>query len=240
MATRGAGAILSTTPTLVDAIRARLRGEIDPLPAFEARVIQHADAPVAVVRVYESSDTPHVVLRSGAVFVREPAETRNAADPKRSGGGSRAERAYQATRIRSRQQILELAERGRHANARVLDSPSGVGLGLAIVQAIANAHDATLTAQARTGGGLRIDVAFPLSTETNHPAAGGEHRRVASVAFRSGRSGAVGVEMDDQRRDAPVAPRRWLCSLGLLRWDAMLVSISTSYGLEVRCTCVTA
>ena len=36
----------------------------------------------------------------------------------------------------------------------------GVGLGLAIVQAIANAHDATLTARPRTGGGLRIDVAF--------------------------------------------------------------------------------
>ena len=37
----------------------------------------------------------------------------------------------------------------------------GVGLGLAIVQAIANAHDAAVTAQARTGGGLGIDVAFP-------------------------------------------------------------------------------
>ena len=37
----------------------------------------------------------------------------------------------------------------------------GVGLGLAIVQAIADAHDATVTAQARTDGGLRIDVAFP-------------------------------------------------------------------------------
>lgn len=44
-------------------------------------------------------------------------------------------------------------------------SAHGVGLGLAIVQAIANAHDATLAAQARTGGGLAIDVAFPLSTE---------------------------------------------------------------------------
>ena len=40
-------------------------------------------------------------------------------------------------------------------------SADGVGLGLAIVQAIANAHDATLTAQARTGGGLRIDIDFP-------------------------------------------------------------------------------
>ena len=41
--------------------------EIDPLPAFEARVIEHADGPVGVVRVYESSDTPHVSIRSGSV-----------------------------------------------------------------------------------------------------------------------------------------------------------------------------
>jgi signal transduction histidine kinase len=41
----------------------------------------------------------------------------------------------------------------------------GVGLGLAIVQAIADAHDAALSARAPTGGGLVIDVAFPLSTE---------------------------------------------------------------------------
>jgi signal transduction histidine kinase len=32
---------------------------------------------------------------------------------------------------------------------------------LAIVQAIADAHDATLIAQARPGGGLRIAVDFP-------------------------------------------------------------------------------
>jgi signal transduction histidine kinase len=41
----------------------------------------------------------------------------------------------------------------------------GVGLGLAIVQAIANAHDAALTAQAPTGGGLVIEVAFPLHSQ---------------------------------------------------------------------------
>jgi signal transduction histidine kinase len=40
-------------------------------------------------------------------------------------------------------------------------SANGVGLGLAIVQAIATAHDATVTAQARPEGGLGIDVAFP-------------------------------------------------------------------------------
>jgi signal transduction histidine kinase len=36
----------------------------------------------------------------------------------------------------------------------------GVGLGLAIVQAIADAHDATVTARPRRGGGLAIAVAF--------------------------------------------------------------------------------
>jgi signal transduction histidine kinase len=38
---------------------------------------------------------------------------------------------------------------------------SGNGLGLAIVDAIAAAHRATLTAQPRPGGGLTVEVAFP-------------------------------------------------------------------------------
>jgi signal transduction histidine kinase len=42
-----------------------------------------------------------------------------------------------------------------------LSSADGAGLGLAIVRAIADAHDATVTARARPGGGLGIDVAFP-------------------------------------------------------------------------------
>jgi signal transduction histidine kinase len=40
---------------------------------------------------------------------------------------------------------------------------SGNGLGLAIVDAIAAAHRATLTAQPRSGGGLTVEVAFPAS-----------------------------------------------------------------------------
>lgn len=40
-------------------------------------------------------------------------------------------------------------------------SAEGAGLGLAIVQAVADAHHARVTARARTGGGLGIDVAFP-------------------------------------------------------------------------------
>jgi signal transduction histidine kinase len=37
----------------------------------------------------------------------------------------------------------------------------GVGLGLAIVQAIADAHEAVITARAPVGGGLEVDVDFP-------------------------------------------------------------------------------
>jgi signal transduction histidine kinase len=40
-------------------------------------------------------------------------------------------------------------------------SADGVGLGLAIVQAIANAHEANVTAHARAGGGLSIEIDFP-------------------------------------------------------------------------------
>ena len=41
----------------------------------------------------------------------------------------------------------------------------GHGLGLAIVRAIADAHDAIVTARAREGGGLEIDVTFPAVTQ---------------------------------------------------------------------------
>lgn len=40
----------------------------------------------------------------------------------------------------------------------------GLGLGLSIVAAIASAHDATLTAAARHGGGMVVTVAFPAAT----------------------------------------------------------------------------
>jgi signal transduction histidine kinase len=39
----------------------------------------------------------------------------------------------------------------------------GIGLGLTIVHAIADAHHAAVTAQAQPGGGLKIDVDFPAT-----------------------------------------------------------------------------
>jgi len=44
----------------------------------------------------------------------------------------------------------------------------GYGLGLSIVQAIAAAHRARLTAEPRPGGGLKVQVRFPLATAV-HP-----------------------------------------------------------------------
>jgi len=38
---------------------------------------------------------------------------------------------------------------------------TGLGLGLAIVETIADAHEASITARARTGGGLDIRISFP-------------------------------------------------------------------------------
>jgi signal transduction histidine kinase len=48
-------------------------------------------------------------------------------------------------------------------NSHGRSSVEGVGLGLAIVQAIANAHNATVNTEARTGGGLRIEIGFPAA-----------------------------------------------------------------------------
>ena len=44
----------------------------------------------------------------------------------------------------------------------------GLGLGLAIVQAIARAHDASLTARPQPGGGLQVQAAFP-GASPEHP-----------------------------------------------------------------------
>jgi signal transduction histidine kinase len=55
-------------------------------------------------------------------------------------------------------ELTRLFQPFQRLNSRAGD---GVGLGLAIVQAIARAHDATITAQAQELGGLRIDIDFP-------------------------------------------------------------------------------
>jgi signal transduction histidine kinase len=60
-------------------------------------------------------------------------------------------------------QPFERLERDRRGNG-------GFGLGLSIVDAIAKAHDATITASPRPEGGLEVAVAFPArdSADVSH------------------------------------------------------------------------
>ncbi len=86
-----------------------------------------------------------------------------------------------ATRAEGEHAVLSVANTGRLIPADELPrlfqpfqrlSPQprgcadGVGLGLAIVQAIADAHDAIVAAHPRAGGGLKIDISFPATIDT--------------------------------------------------------------------------
>jgi len=57
--------------------------------------------------------------------------------------------------------------------------PDGHGLGLSIVQAIAAAHDATLTASPRPGGGLAVEITFPPSAA---PSGSSSHSRLPATS----------------------------------------------------------
>jgi hypothetical protein len=79
-----------------DKMRHWLRKEIDPMPPFAAQLVPFDEEQVGVIRVYESADRPHLVLGTGAVWVREP-------------GGKRA--------IQDHRELLELARYGRDAES---------------------------------------------------------------------------------------------------------------------------
>jgi two-component system, OmpR family, sensor histidine kinase VanS len=61
------------------------------------------------------------------------------------------------------QLVATLAEPFRRGTERVRTDHAGVGLGLAIVASITEAHDGTLTLAPRAGGGLRVTVQLPAA-----------------------------------------------------------------------------
>jgi two-component system sensor histidine kinase VanS len=61
------------------------------------------------------------------------------------------------------QMVATLAEPFRRGSDRVRTDDGGVGLGLAIVESIADAHDGTLTLAPRDAGGLRATVELPAA-----------------------------------------------------------------------------
>jgi signal transduction histidine kinase len=66
-------------------------------------------------------------------------------------------------------------------------APGGLGLGLAIVSAIAAAHGADLRAVTRAGGGLAIEVVFPAPLQ--HQVRAHEPRSVRNNALCAGGGG---------------------------------------------------
>jgi two-component system, OmpR family, sensor histidine kinase VanS len=61
------------------------------------------------------------------------------------------------------QLVATLAEPFQRGTKRIRTDHAGVGLGLAIVNSIAQAHDGTLTLAPRTAGGLRVTVELPAA-----------------------------------------------------------------------------
>jgi Schlafen, AlbA_2 len=48
-----------------------ISNQVDPLPPFVAEVRELDGTQLTVVRVFESTDTPHVVMETGAVYIRD-------------------------------------------------------------------------------------------------------------------------------------------------------------------------
>lgn len=68
--------------------------------------------------------------------------------------------------------VSTLAEPFQRGTERLRTDHAGVGLGLAIVDSIARAHDGTLTLAPRAGGGLRVTVRLPAAPQGNGSARG--------------------------------------------------------------------
>ncbi len=110
--------VVDAGPRLVDAIRDRVRGHLDPLPAFEAKTFELDGGPVGVVRVYESSDAPVVHVDSGAICVREPAGERDVKRPGDPGSTKATRRRYEVGHIRNQIELHELVRKGERARER--------------------------------------------------------------------------------------------------------------------------
>lgn len=128
---------------------------------------------VDAVRLHDRSGLNHVLVLEPTVIRGDPVLVErlvanlvsNAVRHNLPGG-----RLEITTCVRAGQAVLVVANSGPLIPAievrrlfqpfQRLDSNDGIGLGLAIVQAIADAHDASVTAEALSGGGLKVEVVF--------------------------------------------------------------------------------
>jgi two-component system sensor histidine kinase VanS len=71
--------------------------------------------------------------------------------------------------------VCRLAEPFQRGTERILTDHAGVGLGLAIVQSIARAHDGTVTLSPRPAGGLIVEVRLPAVSQQGPVQRGDRH-----------------------------------------------------------------
>jgi hypothetical protein len=89
---------------LQDYLRELLRAQVDPLPPFAAVTLPVEGKTIGVVKVAESSDTPHITS-NGVIYVRNP-------------GGKQ--------RVTEHRDILSMARRGEEARAKAVERQYGL------------------------------------------------------------------------------------------------------------------
>src|SRR5213076_3342111 len=91
------------------------------------------------------------------------------------------------------QLISTLAEPFQRGTKRIRTDHAGVGLGLALVKGITQAHDGTLTLTPRSAGGLRVTVQLPAAPPHTKVESGVlVERPDESASVRVGSSGRTG------------------------------------------------
>jgi two-component system, OmpR family, sensor histidine kinase VanS len=79
------------------------------------------------------------------------------------------------------QSVATLAEPFQRGSKRIRTDHAGVGLGLAIVNSITQAHDGTLTLTPRAAGGLRVTVQLPAAPPHTRPELNSSRRGTKSM-----------------------------------------------------------
>jgi signal transduction histidine kinase len=108
------------------------------------------------------------------------------------------------------EEIQQLTQPFKRLGADRIGRRDGLGLGLSIVQAIADAHHATLTMKPQMGGGLRIRASFPAIGDINRWNA---HQPLHEELPRCIESRTAEGGPDASRRHRPASSDRWRSGL---------------------------
>jgi signal transduction histidine kinase len=155
-------ALLARGPQLAD-LDLDVRGSLDPAPTDgDPRLVERLIANLIDNATRHNTPGGHVEVTTGTrdrhAFV-SVANTGPAVPP---------------------EEVQRLFQPFRRLNGARTRHTDGLGLGLAIVQAIANAHRAELSAHARPEGGLEIEVSFPQPVGASSEPASASRRNAAA------------------------------------------------------------